>query len=146
MVKNNQDNYLNDNKLININSVVVNREPINDNELANKKYIDDELDKNTIARFSQTLTNYSKVSIGNDTYNLTKYNKIHLTDITELRYPDIGADLLQKWNIKSNNRINQSRISDFIKINKNKQSNIRIWSYKTTYDWRKFYVYRDIIQ
>ena len=61
---------------------------------------------------------YLKVSVGNDTYNLTKYNKIHLTDITEMRYPDIGADLLQKWNIKCNNRINQSRISDFMKSTK----------------------------
>ena len=92
---NNQDNDLNDNKLINIDSVVVNREPINDNELANKKYIDDELDKKTIDRFSQTLTKYLKVSTGNDTYNWIKYNKIHLTDITEMRYPVIGADLLQ---------------------------------------------------
>ena len=49
---------------------------------------------------------------------MTKYNKIHLTDITEMRYPDISADLLQKWNIKCNNRINQSRKIDFIKSTK----------------------------
>ena len=72
LVKNNQDNDFNDKKLTNIDSVVVNREPTNDNELANKKYIDDELDKNTTVRFSQTLTNYLKNSIGNEIYNLTK--------------------------------------------------------------------------
>ena len=30
-----------------------------------KKYVDDELDKNTIVRFNQTLQNYLKVSVGN---------------------------------------------------------------------------------
>ena len=32
-----------------------------------------------------------------------------------MRYPNIGSDLLQKWNIKCNNKNNQSRINDFIK-------------------------------
>ena len=72
LVKNNQDNDLNDNKLTNSDSIQVNRNPISDNELTNKKYIDDELDKNTIVRFNQTLQNYLKVSVGNDTYNLAK--------------------------------------------------------------------------
>ena len=44
LVKNNQDNNLNDNKLTNIDSVQVNRNPNYDNELTNKKYVDDELD------------------------------------------------------------------------------------------------------
>ena len=82
LVKNNQDNDLNDNKLTNLDSTKVNRNPNQDNELVNKKYLDDELDKNTIVRFNQTLQNYLKVSVGSDTYNLTKYNKIQLTDIT----------------------------------------------------------------
>ena len=73
LVENNQDNNLNDRKLTNIDSITVNRNPTSDNELSNKKYIDDELDKNTILRFNQTLENYLKVSVGNDTYNLTKY-------------------------------------------------------------------------
>ena len=83
LVKNNQDNDFNDNKLINLDSITVNREPSSDKELANKKYIDNELDKNTIVRFNQTLSNYLKVSVGNDTYNLTKYDKKQLTDVTE---------------------------------------------------------------
>ena len=53
LVKNNQDNDLNDNRLSNLDSITVNRNPNSDNELANKKYIDDELDKNTILRFNQ---------------------------------------------------------------------------------------------
>ena len=35
-----------------------------------------------------------------------------------MRYPNIGSDLLQKWNIKCNNKNNQSRITDFIKSRK----------------------------
>ena len=77
LVKNNQDNSFNDNKLTKTNSIIVNRNPSANNELANKKNIDDELDKNTILRFNQTLQNYLKVSVADDTYNLTnmmKYN------------------------------------------------------------------------
>ena len=118
LVKNNQDNDLRDNKLINLDSISVNRKPSSDNELASKKYIDDELDKNTVLRFNQTLQNYLKVSVGNDTYNLTKYDKIQITDTTEMRYPNIGSDLLQKWNIKCNNKNNISKVGDFIKSTK----------------------------
>ena len=45
LVKNNQDNDLKDNKLTSLDSVTFNRNPSLDSELANKKYIDDELDK-----------------------------------------------------------------------------------------------------
>ena len=118
LVKNNQDNDLNDNKLTNINSITINNNPTDDNHVSNKKYIDNELDKNTILRFNQTLEIYLKVSVDNDTYNLTKYNKIQITDTTEKRYPNIGSDLLQKWNIKCNNKNNVSKIGDFIKSTK----------------------------
>ena len=97
LVKNNQDNDFNDNKLLNLDSVTVNRNPILDNDLSNKKYIDDELDKNTIVRFNQTLSNYLKVTVGNDTYNLSKYNKIQLTDTTIIKYPNTGGYLLPGW-------------------------------------------------
>ena len=62
LVKNNQDNDFNDNKLINIDSFQVNRNPISDNEVSNKKYIDDSIAEGTLVRFNQTLTNYLKVS------------------------------------------------------------------------------------
>ena len=54
-VFNDQDNDYNNNKLNNLDSVTVSRNPSSDKELANKKYIDDELDKNTVFRFNQTL-------------------------------------------------------------------------------------------
>ena len=115
LVKNNQDNDLNDNKLTNLDSIQVNRIPTSDNELSNKKFIDDSIGEGTLLRFNQTLSNYLKVSVGNDTYNLTKYYKIQFTDITGMRYPNIGSDLLQKWNIKCNNKNIVSKIWDFIK-------------------------------
>ena len=72
LVKNVQDNDFNDNNLINIDSITVNRNLSSDNEVANKKYIDDDLDKKTIVKFIQTLQNYLEVSVGNNTYNHKK--------------------------------------------------------------------------
>ena len=102
MIKNKQENDFNDKKLINLDSITVNRNPLLDNELSTKKYIDDELDKNTILRFNQTLENYLKKSVGIDIYIyiLTKYDKIQIIDITNIKYPKIGGYLLQNWVIK----------------------------------------------
>ena len=75
-------------------------------------------ESSTLVRFNQTLQNYLKVSVGNDTYNLTKYDKIQITDTTEMRYPNIGSDLLQKWYIKCNNKNDVSKVGDFIKSTK----------------------------
>ena len=115
LVKNNQKNHFHDNNLTNIDSITINRYPSSDNELANKKYIDDQLDKNTFLRFIQTLQNYLKVSIGNDTYNLTKDNKIQITDTTCFQFPNVGGYLLQNWNIKSNDKNNDGKIKNFIR-------------------------------
>ena len=112
-VKNNQDNDFNDNKITNIDSIAVNRNPCYDNEVVIKKYIDDEIDKNSIVRFDQTLQNYLKVSVGNDTYNLSKYDKIQLIDVTEIRYPNIGITLFPEWKIKNLNKINGAKLGNF---------------------------------
>ena len=76
------------------------------------------MNKNTILRFNQTLQNYLNVSVGNNTYNLSNYDKISITDTTEMRYPNIGSELLQKWIIKCNNKNNVSKVGDFIKSTK----------------------------
>ena len=80
LVKNNQDSDFNDKKLTDLDSVAVNRNPSLDNEFANEKYVDDSVGEGNILRFNETLQNYLKVSVGNDTYNLTKYDKIQITD------------------------------------------------------------------
>ena len=118
LVKNNQDNDFNDNKLTNINSITVNNNPTENNHVSNKRYVDDQLDKNTIVRFNQTLTNYLKVSVGNDTYNLTKYNKYYLTDKTSMIAPNSGNDLLQKWVIECKDKYSNGKITNFIKSTK----------------------------
>ena len=76
--------------MTNLDSITVNRNPNLDNELSNKKYIDDEVDKNTIVRFTKTLQNYLKLSVGDTIYNLTKYGKIQLTDITNIIFLSSG--------------------------------------------------------
>ena len=115
IVKNNQDNDFNYNKLTNINSITINNNPTDYNHVSNKNYIDDELDKNTIVRFNQTLHNYLKVSVGSSIYNLTKYDKIQLIDTTIMKHPNSGGYLLQNWNIKCNDKNNNGKIQNFIK-------------------------------
>ena len=122
LVKNNQDNDFNDNKLTNLDSIQVNRNPTLDNEVSNKKYIDDELEKNTIVRFSQTLSNYLKVSVGSDSYNLTKYQKNYITDLTQMRAPNNGINLLQRWKIECKDRNNNAKINNFVKSTKTESS------------------------
>ena len=118
LVKNNQDNDLNDNKLTNKNSVTVNREPNSDNELANIKYIDNQLDQNTILRFNQTLENYLKVSVGDNIYYLSKYNKIQKTDTTNMKAGNMGGYLLPYWKILCNDKNNTGKIQNFLKSTK----------------------------
>ena len=118
MVKNIQDNNLNDNKLTNLDSNTVNREPTLDKELANKKYIDDELDKNTVLRINQTLQNYHKVFVGKDIYNLSKYDKIQIIDTTIIKSPNSGGYLLQQWNKKCNDKNSAGKIQNFIRSTK----------------------------
>ena len=115
LVKNNQDNNLNDKKLTNLDSVKINRNPTLDNEVANKKYFDDSIGGNkNVLEFDQSEDNYLKVSVGNDTYNLSKYNKIQLTEVTVIRVGNIGADALPNWNVVCNNKSNNGKISIFI--------------------------------
>ena len=114
-VFNDQDNEFDNNKLTNLDSITVNRNPISHHELSNKKYVDDSIGEGTILRFNQTLQNYLKVSVGNDAYNLTKYDKIQITDTTIIKYPNIGGYLLQNWPIKSKDKNNNGKIQNFIK-------------------------------
>ena len=117
-MKNNQDKDRNDKKITNINSVVVNRNPSSDNEVSNKKYVDDSTVEGTLLRFNQTLTNYRKVFVGNDRYNLTKKNKTKITDTTIIKYPNSGGYLLQRRNIKCNDKNKNGKIQNFVRSTK----------------------------
>ena len=64
------------------------------------------------------MENYLKVSVGSDTYNLTKYNKIRLTDITTIKSGKTGGYLLPYWKIICNDKNNIGKITNFIKSTK----------------------------
>ena len=66
-VFNDQDNEIDNNKLTNLDSITVNGDPSSDNEPPCKKYIDDSIGKGTIVRLNETLENYLKVSVGDNT-------------------------------------------------------------------------------
>ena len=115
LVKNKQDNDLNDNKSTNLDSIKVKRNPTSDNEFAIKEYVDDLIEDGTILSFNQSLENYLKVTVGNDTYYLSKFDKIQITDVTDIKSPNSGSDLLQKWKIVNNDKKNECKIGKFLK-------------------------------
>ena len=97
LVKNNQDNDFNGNKQTNIVSMTINRDPTSDNKVANKKFVDDSVGDGSVLRFNQTLENKLKVSVGNDTYNLTKDDKNQIIDTTIIKSGDSGGYLSPYW-------------------------------------------------
>ena len=119
LVKNNQHHDFNDNKLTNINSITINNNSTDDNHVTNKKYIDEELDKNTIVRLNDDSNDrYLQVHNNNTAYNLQIDNKTQIIDITKLIFPNSGTDLLQNWKIICNNRLGEGLPSDFVKPTK----------------------------
>ena len=72
LVKDNQNNDFNDNKLTNKDSITVNKNPTLCNEVPCKKNVDYSIRDGNVLRFNQTLENYSRVSVGNDIFILTK--------------------------------------------------------------------------
>ena len=111
---------INDKELTNLDSITVKRNPSSDNELADKKYVDDSIEEGTILRFNQTPQNYLKVSVGNDTYNLTKHKEIQLTDTTVMKAGNTGGYLLPYWKNVCNDKNNSGKIQNFIKSTKTK--------------------------
>ena len=53
--------------------------------------------------------------------NLSKHDKIHIIDITEIKSPNTGANLLQKWNIQCNDRNNNGNIYNFVRSTRTKR-------------------------
>ena len=87
-------------------------------EEVSKKYVDDQLDENTIIRFNRTSEKKLKVSVGSDIYNLTKYNKIQLTDKTTMKAGNTGGYFLTYWKDICNDKNGNGKILNFIKITK----------------------------
>ena len=102
-----KDNDFNDKKLRNLDSISINRNPSSNKEVSNEKNVDDSIGEVTIVGFNQTLQNFLKVSVGNDTYNLAKYDKIKLIDTTIIKKCNSGRYLIPGWRVfcsdKNNN-------------------------------------------
>ena len=117
-VFNDQDNELDNNKITKIDSVTVNTNPNLDNGLSKKKYVHDSVGEGTIVRFNQTLEKLLNVSVGKNVYNLTKYDKIQITDTKIITFPNTGGYLLQQWYIKCNDKNINGKIQFFKKTTK----------------------------
>ena len=83
--------------------------------MANKKYVDNSIRDNNILRFNQSSENYLKVSVGNDTYNLTKYNKIQIIHPTGIRSGNSGYGVLPNWKLICNDKNFNRKVTNFIK-------------------------------
>ena len=105
-------------KKTNLDSITVNRDPSSDIDLANKKYVHDSIGDGNVLKFNQTLENYLKTAAGNDVYDLTKYDKIQITETTKNKYPNTSGYLLQNWVIKCNDTNNNSKKQNFEKSTK----------------------------
>ena len=115
---NDQNNEFDNNNLTNLDSVSIIRNPSLDNEVSNQNYVHDSIGEGTLLRFNQTLTDYLKVSLGNDTYHLHKNDKIKITDMKIIKYRNTGGYLLQNWIINCNDRNNNGKIKNFIESTK----------------------------
>ena len=113
-VKNNQDIVFNVKKLTDIDSITDNKNPSLDNELTNKKYFDDSIRERTMVRFNQTLQNYLKVPVGNETYTLTKYIKKQIIDIAFIKHGNCQY-LLPRWKVLSNDKNNFGITTIFVR-------------------------------
>ena len=80
-----------------------------------KKYVDNSIGDNSILRFNQSVQNYLKVSVGNDTYKLTKYDKIQITDTTHIGSGNSGSSVLQGWKGICNDKNINGKLANFVK-------------------------------
>ena len=100
-VFNDQNNEIDKIKLANHLKISIYRDLSSNEELANKKYVDDSLE-DTIFRLNWTLQNKIKVSVGDTTYNFSKKKKQEDIDTTKIKFPNQGGYLLHQWNIECN--------------------------------------------
>ena len=119
-VSNDQDNEFDNQKLTDLDSLTVIRNPSFDKQLSIKKYVDDSIGEGTIVSLSQALENCLKVSVGKEGYILTKYNNIQVTDTTFIKNPNSGKSLLQQLNTKCNDKNGNGKLQNFLESTKTK--------------------------
>ena len=89
-VFNDQDTEFDENNIKKLDSLTFIRNPILDNELSNNKYVDDSLGESTILRFKKSLPNNLKASFRNDVFNLSKFDRIQITNTAFLKHTNQG--------------------------------------------------------
>ena len=77
-----------------------------------KKLIDGEVNTDTLLRFSHTLDDYLKISVGNDVLNFTKYDKKQNIVTLVIKYANQGRYLLQNWLIKCIDKNNNGKMKN----------------------------------
>ena len=64
------------------------------------------------------MDNCLKISVGSDVCNLAKFDKIQITETTNIKFPNNDRTLLQRWNIKCNDKNNNGAIQNFSRSTK----------------------------
>ena len=109
-----QHNEFGNNKFTNLDSITFKRNRLLNEELSNKKYVDNELDKDTFLRFNQTLQNYLKVSVGNDVGYIAKYDRKQIFDATIFFTGNAEGHLLPSLKIECIDRNNAEKTTSFL--------------------------------
>ena len=117
-VFNGQDNEFDNFRLTILDSFTFERNSNTDNEVSNKKYVADELNKTTFLRFNQSLQIYSKVIVGNIVLGAIIYNVLRTKDATIIKTGNAGSFLLPFWRKECNDRIDSGNSSDLFEASK----------------------------
>ena len=96
ILRNDDELDINNNNIINVNKIVINdNNGYNDNDVINKKYIDNL----NLIKFIEANVDYIKVNVLNENYYLTRSKKQLLLSRTSYIYPNSGEDLLSDWTL-----------------------------------------------
>ena len=87
-------------------------------EVSNELYTVDELYKNTILRFNQTLEYYLEVPFANNICCPAKHDRIQFTDTTNIKTSSRGRRLLLVSKTPCNDRYNSGQITNFTRATK----------------------------
>ena len=110
LVKNNQTNDLNDKIILNVGSIEINNESLNDNHCVNKKYVDDEFISTTDSTIVKNnnhndMNNYTRTNVNNIQINNTPTQD---NQVTNKKYVDDNIDdnlVLLRLNDDSNEKL-----------------------------------------
>ena len=94
----------------------INNNPMDDNNVTNKKYVDDSIDESSIIRINDDSNErYLQARVNNVAYNLQIFNKAQMIHTTEIISPNKAGYLLQGWTILCNNVNGTGKLGDFVK-------------------------------